>query len=183
MYFDAYMMRDQAHDAFRVGGRDAAASIFEASRQTIDPQTAIGVQHHLDDAGIFQIGRDRRPQGGAQHARAAGESFRSQGNCRHSNPVSSPHSEAHVSAGLIRKSRKWDSATTEMRPAGSGIERQVAGMVGGPGNADALVTEYAWFRVEVELINCAGGPMNLAFATARGCGQRPTEGAAGGDAF
>jgi hypothetical protein len=31
---------------------------------------------------------------------------------------------------LIRKSRKWDSATTMMRQEGSGIERQVAGRIG-----------------------------------------------------
>ena len=35
-----------------------------------------------------------------------------------------------MSAGLIRKSRKWVSATTMMRREGSGIERQAAGMVG-----------------------------------------------------
>ena len=63
-----------------------------------------------------------------------------------------------MSAGLIRKSRKWDSATTAMRREGSGIERQVAGMVGGPGDVDALAAEYAWFQVDVELITCAGGP-------------------------
>ncbi len=47
---------------------------------------AIGVEHHLDDAGIFQVGGDRRPERGAQHARAAGEGFRSEGNRRHSEP-------------------------------------------------------------------------------------------------
>ena len=35
-------------------------------------------------------------------------------------------------------------------------------MVGGPGDVDALVTEYAWFRVDVELITYAGGPMSSA---------------------
>src|SRR6185437_1509050 len=113
--FDAHMMRDQAHDAFGVCRRDAAAGIFEAPRQTIDPQATVGIEHHLDDARIFQVGGDRRPERGAQHARAAGESFRSEGNCGHSNPVSSPRSEAYVSAGLIRKSRNWVSATTTMR--------------------------------------------------------------------
>jgi hypothetical protein len=39
-----------------------------------------------------------------------------------SNPVKSPQAEAEMSAGLIRKSRKWGSATTKMRPEGSGIE-------------------------------------------------------------
>jgi hypothetical protein len=41
-------------------------------------------------------------------------------------------SEAHVSAGLIRKSRNWDYATTVLRREGSRIEKQVAGKIGGP---------------------------------------------------
>jgi hypothetical protein len=36
-----------------------------------------------------------------------------------------------VSAGLIRKSWKWDYATTVLRQEGSRIERQVAGRIGG----------------------------------------------------
>ena len=76
MNFDAYMVRDQAHDAFGVRWRDPAAGVFEAARQSVDPQSTIGVQHHLDDAGVFEVARDRRPKRGAQHARAAGESFR-----------------------------------------------------------------------------------------------------------
>src|SRR5438067_2224166 len=38
-------------------------------------------------------------------------------------------SEAHVPAGLIRKSRKWGYATTMLREEGSGIEKQVAGRI------------------------------------------------------
>jgi hypothetical protein len=35
--FDAHMMRHQPHDALGVGRRDAAAAVFEAAGQTVDP--------------------------------------------------------------------------------------------------------------------------------------------------
>ena len=57
MDLDADMVRDEAHDALGVGRRDAAAGILEAARQPVDPQPAVGIEHHLDDAGIFEIGR------------------------------------------------------------------------------------------------------------------------------
>ena len=38
MHLDADMVRDQAHDAFGVRRRDAAAGVFEAARQPVDPQ-------------------------------------------------------------------------------------------------------------------------------------------------
>ena len=75
MHLDADMVRDQAHDAFGVRRRDAAAGVFEAARQPVDPQPTVGIEHHLDDGGIFEIAGDRGPERGAQHARAAGESF------------------------------------------------------------------------------------------------------------
>ena len=86
MHLDADVVRDEAHDAFGVRWRNAAAGVFEATRQPVDPQATVGIEHHLDDARIFQIGGDRRPEGGAQHARAAGESFRSERNRRHYKP-------------------------------------------------------------------------------------------------
>ena len=86
MHLDADVMRNKANDAFRVGGRDTAAGIFEATRQPIDPQPTVGIEHHLDDAGVFQIGGDGRAERGAQHARAAGESFRPKRDRRHCEP-------------------------------------------------------------------------------------------------
>jgi hypothetical protein len=75
MDLDADMVGDQPHDPFGVGGRDPAARIFKPARKPIDPEPAVGIEHHLDDAGVFQICRDRRPERGAQHARATGEGF------------------------------------------------------------------------------------------------------------
>jgi hypothetical protein len=46
----------------------------------------IWVEHHFDDGGIFQIAGDRGSKRGAQHARATGESFRSERNRRHCEP-------------------------------------------------------------------------------------------------
>ena len=68
------------------GARDAAPGVFKAARQPIDPQTPIGIQHHFDDAGVFEVAGDRRPERRAQHARAAGESFGSQRDRRHVEP-------------------------------------------------------------------------------------------------
>ena len=76
MDFDADVVRDQAHDPFRVGWCYAAARIFKAARKPVDPEAAIWVEHHFDDAGVFQICRDRRPERGTQHARATSEGFR-----------------------------------------------------------------------------------------------------------
>ena len=56
MDLDTDMMRDKAHDAFSVCGRDAPAGIFEAARQSVDPQATVGIEHHLGDAGIFEVG-------------------------------------------------------------------------------------------------------------------------------
>lgn len=37
--------------------------------QTIDPQTPVRVQHHFNDAGIFEIAGDGRTERRAEHAR------------------------------------------------------------------------------------------------------------------
>ena len=48
-----------AAEAFGVGGRDVEASVLEAARQPVDPKPAIGIEHHLGDAGIFEIAGNR----------------------------------------------------------------------------------------------------------------------------
>ena len=97
MDLDTDMMRNETHDALGVCRGDATASLLEAARQPVDPQPTIGIEHYLDDAGVFEIGGNRRPERSAQHARAAGESFRSKGDCRHMSPASRLNSEADVS--------------------------------------------------------------------------------------
>ncbi len=57
MNLGADMMRDQAHDALAVGRDRRLAGIGQALRQPVDPEPPIGVEHHLDDRGIFQKAR------------------------------------------------------------------------------------------------------------------------------
>ena len=86
MHFDADMMGDEPDDALGVGGRDAAAGVFQSPRQPVDPEPAVGVEHHLDNGGVFEVASDRRSERGAQHARAAGEGLGLEGSCRHYEP-------------------------------------------------------------------------------------------------
>ena len=69
------MMGDQANDALGVGRRDPVAGILEAAGKAVDPEPAVGIEHDLDDARIFQMSGDQRAERGAQHARAARDGF------------------------------------------------------------------------------------------------------------
>ncbi len=53
MHFDADMVGNEPNDPLRIGRRHAAAGILNPARQPIDPEAAIGIEHDLDDAGIF----------------------------------------------------------------------------------------------------------------------------------
>ena len=87
MHLGADMMRDQANDALAIGGRQSFTRIGKTFRQPVDPEPPIGVEHHLDDRGIFQKRGDRRPEGCAQHSRTAKNRFRFLVSCRHVVPV------------------------------------------------------------------------------------------------
>ena len=71
MHLRADMMGDEAHDPLAVRGRETLTRIGQSFGQPIDPQPAIGIEHHLDDARVFEPGGDRRTERGAQHARTA----------------------------------------------------------------------------------------------------------------
>ena len=47
------------------------------SDKPVDPQPSIRIEHHLDDAGIFEKRGDGRPERGAQHAGTACDRLRS----------------------------------------------------------------------------------------------------------
>ncbi len=51
--FDADVVGDQTHDAFGVGGRDPTPRVFQPARKPINPEPAVGIEHHLDNAGVF----------------------------------------------------------------------------------------------------------------------------------
>src|SRR5208337_1521067 len=116
---DANMMRDEPHDAFGVGWRDAETSVLEAARQPVDPKPAVWIQHHLDDAWIFEKTGNRLSQRGAQHARAAGESFGSERDRRHVEPRYAASVRRRMSAGSIRKGHNWGEATRLKRALGA----------------------------------------------------------------
>ena len=82
----ADMVRHQAHDPLAVGGGQGAAGILQTAREPIDPEPAVGVQHHFDDRRVFEEGCDSRPERGAQHARAAGKGFGPKCGCYHLEP-------------------------------------------------------------------------------------------------
>jgi len=53
-----------------------------------------------------------------------------------------------MSAGLIRKGRKWVFATTKMRQEGCGIERQVVGRIGSQEHDRSVM---GWLSSAIEL--------------------------------
>jgi hypothetical protein len=84
------MVGDETHDPLAVSGRQVLSGIDEAFGQAVDPEATIRVEHDLDDGRIFEPVRDRRPQGRAQHARAARRCFFLTCECRHHHPPPRP---------------------------------------------------------------------------------------------
>src|SRR3546814_602951 len=76
MDFGADMMGDEANDTLAVGRREQFTRVGKPSGKPVDPEPPIGVEHHLDDRGVFQKPGDRRPEGRAQHARTAKDRLR-----------------------------------------------------------------------------------------------------------
>src|SRR5665213_1971417 len=70
MHLGADMVCDKSDDAFAVTGRQTLACIGQPTSQPIDPEPAIGVEHHLDDCRVLQPESNARAKCGAQHARA-----------------------------------------------------------------------------------------------------------------
>jgi hypothetical protein len=44
-----------------VGGGHRPAAVFQPARQSVDPVPAVWVEHHLDDGGVLEEGRDPGP--------------------------------------------------------------------------------------------------------------------------
>jgi hypothetical protein len=53
MNLGADMVRDQTHDPLAIGGRHGPSGALHAARQPVDPDPALGIEHHLDDRGVF----------------------------------------------------------------------------------------------------------------------------------
>ena len=75
MDLGADMGGDQTHDALAIGGRQHLPRIGQTFGELINPDSAIRVEHHLDDRRIVQMPRDGGSERCAQHTRAAGASF------------------------------------------------------------------------------------------------------------
>jgi len=88
MHLGADMVSHQPHDALAVGGREPLAGVGEAGGEPIDPEPAVRVEHHLDDGGLLEPGRDRRTQRGAKHAGAPRTGLGSDDLCGHRLPPS-----------------------------------------------------------------------------------------------
>ena len=65
------MVRDQPDDPLAIGSGHPDPRIGDPCAEPVDPQPPVGIEHDLDDRGIFKPGGDLRSQRGAQHARAA----------------------------------------------------------------------------------------------------------------
>ena len=87
MDLGADMVRDQADDALAIGGRQALTGIGEPFGQPVDPEPPVGVEHHLDDRGVFQKPAIGGPERRAQHARAAKDRLGFLVSSRHVVPV------------------------------------------------------------------------------------------------
>ena len=66
--FGADMVGDEAHDALTVGRREPLTRVRQTFREAVDPETTVGVEHHLDDAGVPEESGNGGTEGGPQHA-------------------------------------------------------------------------------------------------------------------
>ena len=71
MYLGANMRGDQADDPLGFGGVNTQAGIASPLTESVDPEPAVGVDHHLDDGGVAKGLVDRRPHGRLEHGPAA----------------------------------------------------------------------------------------------------------------
>ena len=58
MNLRADMVRDQAHDALAIGGREDFAGVGQPFGETVDPDAPIRVEHDFDDARVIEIPGD-----------------------------------------------------------------------------------------------------------------------------
>ena len=56
------MMRHQADDPLAIGSAHPASRIGDPGSEPIDPQPTIGIEHDLDDRGIFKPSGNLRPE-------------------------------------------------------------------------------------------------------------------------
>lgn len=75
MDFATDMMGDEPDDPFAVGRRHGQPGVSQASAQTVDPETPVGIEHDLDDLPIIEPVRDRGAERCPEHLRSAARRF------------------------------------------------------------------------------------------------------------
>ena len=99
----ADMMGDEADDPLAILRRQAFTRIGQAFVEAVDPKPPIRVQHHLDDACVFEKAGDGRTERGAQHSRAACDTFRIVMRSRHLIPDFDGDKPDGPHAGMIKR--------------------------------------------------------------------------------
>ena len=80
------MMRHQPDDPLAIGSAHPAPRIGDPGAEPVDPQPPVGIEHDLDDRGIFKPSGNLRPERSAQHARSARRCLRLDGDDAHELP-------------------------------------------------------------------------------------------------
>ena len=94
MSLQVHMGRDQPDDPFHVRSRQPRAGVDTSFSKSVQPQSAIGIDHDFYDQGVTQRGGDLGAHGRAQHGAAALAAF--------GMSTSRAHSAASSLAGCAR---------------------------------------------------------------------------------
>jgi hypothetical protein len=111
MNLSTHMMCNKPHNPLAIVRRQPLSGIDEAAGEPIDPEPAIGVEHHLDDRSVFEPKRDGRSERGAQHAGAARRRLLIEMMDCHFGPQAWRLRIAAEMSGIIRKVRMCARAT------------------------------------------------------------------------
>jgi len=84
--FGTDIVRNQSDKALPVRRKHHFSGICQTTRQPVDPQSTVGVEHYLDDGRIFEKACDSSTKRGAKHARTARNRFRLNGMMCHRRP-------------------------------------------------------------------------------------------------
>src|SRR5450755_114486 len=111
MNLSTHMVRNKPHNPLAIVRRQTLSGIDESTREPIDPEPAIRVEHHFDNGRVFEPKRDGRAKRRAQHARAArGRLLIEMVDCHFRPPRWRLRIAAEMS-GIIRKMRMCARAT------------------------------------------------------------------------
>ncbi len=96
MNLGADMMRNQPDDPVAIGGREREAAIGEPFAKPVDPEPAVGIEHHLDDRGVGKPFGDCAAERRLQHPGAPTFQFIPEWLRAHENPACCPGGSARL---------------------------------------------------------------------------------------